>query len=117
MRVIRVFPDRILPARPDLAGAVRFGGRTYRDQGVEAALRRRPGRRGGGGRLRGSSWMRRKRRRRERGLKTEQKRSRRDEGEERRPASYVAVASPLLNSTVAPTDSYQIRKIVLNQII
>ena len=94
MRVIRVFPDRILPARPDLAGAVRFGGRTYRDQGVEAALRRRPGRRGGGGRLRGSSRMRRrKRRRRERGLKTEQKRSRRDEGEERRPASYVAVAS------------------------
>ena len=93
MRVIRVFPDRILPARPDLAGAVRFGGRTYRDQGVEAALRRRPGRRGGGGRLRGSSRMRRrKRRRRERGLKTNKREA--DEGEERRPASYVAVASP-----------------------
>ena len=94
MRVIRVFPDRILPARPDLAGAVRFGGRTYRDQGVEAALRRRPGRRGGGGRLRGSSRMRRrKRRRRERGLKTNKREA--DETREKREGRLRMSQSPL----------------------
>lgn len=39
MRVIRVFPDRILPARADLAGSVRFGGGST---GIET-LRRRSG--------------------------------------------------------------------------
>jgi hypothetical protein len=60
VRVIRVFPDRIPPARPDLAGAVRFGGEgvpgSERRGGAPAATRTPRGR----SRRGGSSWMRRR---------------------------------------------------------
>ena len=99
-------------AASDLAGAVRFGGRTYRDRGVEAALRRRPGRRDGGGGGSGAAAGCGG------GDASEPARVKNEPREKRRPAlgSYVAaVRSRLPSFTIlqsAQTDFYQIRKIV-----